>query len=254
MAKLTELSSKNHQNLHVVPSATMQFASEQHVLNLTAIELAKAATCFPVFISRSSANGKLAFSAMTSFELNQNLYVTNGKWNGGYQPNALRTYPLFLMQSQKGENQFCIGFDEQSSAFSTVQGAPLFENDGAATPHLAEVTKMLEVELEHIRQSYEFAKALESMNLLKEIDIKVQYQDGTVNVIQGLCTINEDALSILNGEQLEKLNKAGYLTPIYSLLISLNLLNDLINRHNALEGATKIVNVKMEVTKEFSYT
>lgn len=253
MVKLTKLSSKLHKEYRVVPNASMLFADKQHMLTLSAIELSQAATCFPLFITRSGVDGQLVFSAMTSFELGENLYVVNQKWDGRYQPNILRTYPLFLMQSESKENPYTVGFDEQSGALTNEVGSSLFEKDGQASPYLTGVTQTLESQLENIEQTYKFAEALERFNLLKEIDIKVYYQDQTVNTIQGLFTVNEEAFALLSGTQLEELNKAGYLTPIHSMLISLYLINDLINRNNLRIEKSKIVNVKMEVKKQAAY-
>lgn len=253
MATLTELSSKQHKQLKVAPNAPINYAAKQHVLNLAAVELANAASSFPVFITRNTINGGWAFSAMTSFELNENLFIQNDKWEAVYQPVSMRTYPLYLMQAPTDEKQYTIGFNEQSDAFSNTQGAPLFDETGAATPHLSEVTKLLETELTNLRSSYEFGQTLEQLNLLKEIDVQVQYADGTNNTIKGLNTINEDVLNTLDGDKLEQLNKAGYLTPIHALLISLFHLNTLINKNNSIATKSTISAVKMEVSKEFTH-
>lgn len=252
MATLTELSSKAHTSLKVAPGVQIKHAEKQHVMHLQAAELANAATSFPVFISRNANTGAYAFSAMTSFEINQNLFVQDGKWQGVFQPKSLRTFPLFLMQS-KGENKgFTVGFDAESNNFSETEGTVLFEQDGKASQYLSEVTRMLESDISAIRQSYEFAKTLEEFGLLKEIDIQVQYAAGPANTIKGLMTINEEALQSLSAEKLASLAKSGYLMPIHALLMSLFNLNVLVNKNNAIEGKAQVSAVKMEVSKEFS--
>lgn len=253
MAKLTELTPSEHKDLKIAPNAPMEFAARQHVLSLSAVELAHAATSFPVFATRNNVNGNWAFSAMTSFELEQNLFVEEGSYKAVYQPTCLRTYPLFLMQSPKGENQFTIGFDEEGGAVTREQGASFFTEDGKATDHLSEVTKMLEGELNNMRLTHEFAQSIEKLNLFKALDLKIQYEDGTVNTIKGLNTIDEDVFKTLSGEQLASLNEQGYLTPIHGLLISIFQMNTLITKNNALANKANVVNVKMEVSKEFTH-
>ena len=249
MAKLVELSSHAHQTLKVVPSAVIQHISQQHVLHVSALEIAHAATCFPIFITRNNVNGAWAFSAMTSFNVNQNLFVEDGQWQPIYQPSSLRTYPLFLMQSPQDNAQYCVGFDPESKAFSETEGKPLFVEAGQASEHLAMVSKLLETDLQNMQQSAKFAHTLESLNLLKSIDINVYYTDSQFNTIKGLHTNDEDAFRVLPADELAKLNEAGYLMPIHAMLLSIFQLNVLINKNNALTENKMVSTVKMEVSK-----
>lgn len=254
MATLTQLSSKKFGQLKIAPNAHINNASKRHVINLSAIEISNAATCFPLFITRNTTNGGWAFSAMTSFEPGQNLYIKDNKWTPVFNPASLRTYPLFLMQSTDNSESYTIGFDQQSDDFSDTDGIDLFNDDGSATQHLSDITRMLDSELTNIKQTYDFGNTLEQHGLLKELDLKVIYKDGTNNVIKGLHTIDEDALQALDSETLSQLNKSGYLTPIHALLVSLYQLNVLLDKNNALASKPPISEVKMEVSKEFTHS
>jgi hypothetical protein len=249
MATLTELKPDEHKDLKIAPGAAINFASQQHVLSLAAIELANAATSFPIFASQNTTNGNWSFTAMTSFELSNNLFVKNEQWEATYQPTCLRTYPLYLMPSAKGGDQYTIGFNAQSDAFSDSQGIALFGDDNKASAHLSDITNALNGELGNLRQTLEFGKTLETLNLLKEVELKVQYQDGTTNLIKGLHTLNEDSFKNLSDDKLAQLNKVGYLTPIHALLISLFNLNALINRNNDLPNKPQVASIKMDDVK-----
>lgn len=253
MATLTELSSKEHKDLKVSPGVQIKYASKQHVMPLSAAEISNAATCFPVFVTRNNVNGSLVFSAMTSFELEQNLFVQDDNWAPVFQPNSLRTYPFYLMQSEKSEQQFTIGFDAQSNDLSPLEGTILFDEQGKASQYLTQVTRILESELGAIKQSLEFGKALEEFKLLRVMDLHVQYENGQTHTITGLHTINEEAMQLLSAEQLSTLNKAGYLMPIHALLMSLFNLNALITKNNALAHKAKVSSIKMEVSKDFTH-
>lgn len=253
MPLLTELSSANHADLKVRSEAIIEYAQEQHVLHLSASELANAASCFPIFVTRNNHDGDWAFSAMTSFTVGQNLFVEANQWQPVFQPVSMRTYPLYLMQKPDGSDSFCIGFDEQSDAFSEIQGKPLFESSGNASEHLSTVSQLLENQIKDIQSTYLFAQKLETLGLLKSIDLQVIEQGGQVNTIKGLHTINEDALRTLSKESLSELNEAGYLMPIHALLLSIFQINVLINKHNMKTDGNKVANVKMEVSKAFSH-
>jgi hypothetical protein len=197
MATRTELSSKQHTGLKIAPNAQIKHAAKLHMMTLSASEIANASTCFPVFASRNKTSDSWVFSSMTSFELEQNLYVQNTQWTPFFYPMSLRTYPLFLMQSDKDENTYTVGFDAQSDALSMIEGIDLFQENGKATEYLTDITQMLNITTGKLKQSYEFGNVLEQLGLFKEIDLNVQYEDGTVNLIKGLYTINEDVLQTL---------------------------------------------------------
>jgi hypothetical protein len=253
MTQLIELSSRIHQNLKVVPSAINEFASKQHVFSLNAVEIAQAATCFPIFLSRNKINGNLNFSAMTSFLTEQNLFVESNQWLPVFQPSALRTYPLYLMQSNKADAQFTVGFDPQNTAFSETEGKPLFSAEGVASDHLTVVTKLLQTELDNMRHSFHLVTKLEELDLLKQIDLKVIFENGHVNTIKGLFTIDEDQFKMLPASTLAELNSAGYLMPIHALLMSIYQLNVLINKHNARPDNLVVKAIKMEVAKDVAH-
>jgi hypothetical protein len=249
MATFTELSSKAHKNLKVAPNAQINFAAKQHMINLNVAELAAAASSMPIFVSRTNGTGSWAFAAMTSFELEVNLFVENETWTPVFNPTSLRTHPLQLMPSKTEEKTFTVGFNAQTKSLTEEEGTALFNDDGKGTDYLGEVTKILETELQYRKQTYEFGQVLENMNLLKAIDLKVQYKNGTTNIIQGLHTINEEAFQALSGENLAQLNSVGYLTPIHAMPMSIFQLNVLVNKHNAIASKEPIASVKIEPSK-----
>ena len=249
MPELVELSSTEHTSKKVVASAVIEHASTQHVLHINASEIAQAATCFPVFMSRNNDNGQFVFSAMTSFTIKRNLFVRNSVWEAVFQPASVQTYPLYLMKSAEDDTKFTVGFDPDSPALSDTEGKPLFAEVGKASEHLSMVTQLLETNLQGFQQNYNLAQTLERLNLLKEIDLQVVYQDGQHNTIKGLHTINEDVFRTLPAEELAKLNESGYLMPIHAMLMSLFQLNVLINKNNASDDLLKVTTVKMEVSK-----
>lgn len=250
MNTLTELNSTKHKNLKVIPESALEFAAHLHMVNLRVTELPRAVASLPVFFTRQTDSRDWAISAITSFEPNQNLFVKDGKWDALYQPTSIRTFPLHLMNSNQGEQQYSIGILEHSEAFSTEQGEPLFDQAGRPTLMLNEMQKLLESTIKEDIQSYQFAQKLDSLGLLKSIDISVQFADKSVQRVTGLSAINEDKLLSLSGEELQELNKLGYMTPIHAMLISIYQINDIVRRNNAIEGNIKIDGIKLEMAKD----
>ncbi len=250
MRTLTELSSKTHQNLKINSNEVSSYLSRQHILAVEAAELVQAATYYPVFLTRNNQNGGWAFSAVTSVQIEQNVYIEQDGTLAGFCPSALKTYPLHLMQKPGNEKQFTIGFDASGNAISAQGDQPLFNEDSSASQVLAERTQLLNQSIQLVKQTFDFTRMLDELSLIKSIDLTVHYQSGETNTIQGLNTIDEDAFALLSGEQLAALQKQGYLMPIHALLMSLLQINQLIQRHNKQASRGVITNVKIEVSKD----
>jgi len=250
MNTLTELSSAKHKNLRVIPESALEFAAHLHMVNLRVTEVPRAVASFPVFFTRQADSRNWTISAIASFTPNQNLFVKEGKWDALYQPTSIRTFPLHLMNTNTAEQQYSIGILEQSGAFSTEEGEPLFDESGRPTLMLNEMQRLLEDTIKEDIQSYQFAQKLESLELLKSIDISVQFADKGVQRITGLSAIDEDRLQSLSGEELQELNKLGYMTPIHAMLISIYQINDIVRRNNAIAGCERIEGIKLEMAKD----
>ncbi len=246
---LTELSATTHADLKVDPICALKVAAKQHMINLKVSEVGMAVSSFPVFLSRQSEGGDWNVAAMNSYELGENLFVENDTWVGTHLPIGMQTYPFFLMRSPKDEKNFTIGIDEESSVFSKEEGEALFE-DGKASARLSQATAQLELEVKHDIQTFQFGKKMAELGLIRAIDVQVHYQNGRINTLKGLNTIDEVALYELDTEKLAELRKDNYLPPIYSMLVSIYQFNNLIKLHNIKHPDNTIAQVKIGAPKE----
>jgi len=250
MAELIELNKETHSKLGVTAKCELRFAETQHVLKIRAAELGKAACSFPVFFNKNPGTGTWMLSAVTSLEQGKNLFVDGDTWTATYKPTCLQTYPLFLMRSSQDDNAYCIGIDEQSDAFSTEGGEPIFDDSGEPSLHLSKVKAMLEANFENDIQTHIFSERLEELGLYRSININVYYANGNVQTITSLYTIDEDRLLELTAEELKDLQSRGYLVPLYAILVSIYQVNLLVRKHNQIEGNTEVIQVKLEVARD----
>jgi len=246
---LTELSLEKHANLKMDPVSAIKVAADQHIIGLKVSEVSMAASSFPIFISRATGAADWAVSAINSFKLHTNLFVENDTWTGTHYPIGMQTFPFFLMRSSADEKNLTIGINEESSSFSETEGEALFE-DGKASVRLSQATAQLELEMKHNQQTYEFCKKADELGLIKPIDLKIHYQSGTVNTLQGLCTVDEKVLYELEPEKLADLRKEGFLMPLYTMLASIYQFNNMIKIHNRLSPEERVVQVKLEAPKD----
>lgn len=250
MIELVELSNTAHKSLKVTQGSGVKFASTQQVIGLRANEVSRAATNFPVFFTKNARDGSFVISAMTSFTQGANLFVTDGRWQGTYQPSFMLTYPFFLMQSPRDERSYTIGFDPDNKAFSEQTGDSLFDSSGRPTDALNKVKSLLESDIQNDISTREFVAAIGRLDLFKQVDLKVHFQNGGVQTIAGVHTIDDDKLTALTGDQLADLNKQGYLQQIHGMLISIYQLNMLLRKHNDIAENPKVSQIKIEVARD----
>ena len=248
MAELTRLTSHDHGSLKVQESGAIQLASNQHLMSLRAIEVVKASLCFPVFFTRVTHSNELSLSALCGFEQGINLFVANDRWDALYLPNLMETYPFFLMQSDSDNQPYDYGVDLNSESVSEEHGMPLFDVNGNETAYLSKIKRMLDSDARHGLQTQGFCQRMEDLKLISDIELVLQKGQRPDARLQGLCTIDEERLGQLSGEDFLSLREAGYLPIIYALLASLFQLNTLLRRTNELTE-TKLTQVKIQLRR-----
>ena len=252
MAELVELTPDAHGDLKLDTSEAVEIAGRTHIMSLRVTEISRAACETPVFLTKSGQDGAWIISSMVSYELEKNLLVREGKWKGIYQPSAMATFPFFLMKHPEEDKKYTIGIDPEHKAFSKEKGEALFDENKKAGIALSRITTILQEDMRNDVHTYHFCEHIEKLGLIKPIDVAVAYEDGKVNTLKGLNTIDEAKLADLSEEQFNDLRAKNYLAPIYSLLISLYQLNNLIRLHNDYSGAGRVLQVSMRAPKDES--
>jgi hypothetical protein len=87
-----------------------------------------------------------------------------------------------------------------------------------------------------------FVGTLAGLKLIEPIDIDVAFDDGTKRRLEGLYTVNQDALKALPDADVINLFRRGYLQLIYLMIASLKQVAVLARRKNdALLKATSLL-------------
>lgn len=250
MHSLVKLDDRTHQNLKVSLEAPIELARRSHLLNLNVQEIGKAVSTFPVFLTRSADSGHWAVSALASFRPGISLFVEEDTWIGTYRPEGLQAYPFCLIRDEENSDSYAVGFEPSDPAFSEYQGEPLFGANGKPSEHLQHITRLLQEDLIQAAQTRQFVGHLESLGLIKAISIKVYYEDGRVQTVQGLHTLDEEKIKQLDANIVEDLNRNGCLTMMHAMLTSLYQLNALIRRQAVLLESDRVKQVKLELAKD----
>lgn len=245
MTGLAELSATTHRELRIVPQRIADIAASQHLVNIRANEVGSASCSAPILVSQTADTHSAALSMVCGLQPGKNLLLDRGVWSASYQPTALQTFPLFLMNADNDKG-YVVGVPEDSEALSMTEGERLYDVDGNPTPLLRKITAMLEAGIEADLQTRHFLQQLVDEDLLKAVDLVVNYTKGGTQNVQGLQTVNEDKLRALTADQLARHNETGYLVLMHAMLLSTFQLNGLIRQHNLSADSDKIQQIRIE--------
>lgn len=246
MGNVVALNADQHGQLKARPDRALHYAAGHHMLPISVTEIVAASADFPVFISRQ-ANGGLSLSMITSLVPAQNLFVSENKWQAGFQSAAMRTFPFTLIAGDK--NQPVLAIDQSSEILSDEHGEALFTDKGKPALWVSQMKAIL-LEAGNARQiTHGFFDALHNLGLMRSIEIAVTFPGDEVSRITGLSMINEDALQSLSKDEFTMLRDQGFLAPIYAVMFSAFQLNRLIRMNNARGDLPYISNIQIEVAK-----
>ncbi|MEL6367435.1 MAG: SapC family protein [Pseudomonadota bacterium] len=243
---LTPLNFKQHGKLRAAPESALRFAKTQHVLNMRASEVGFAAVSMPIFVNKNQHSGRWALSALTSFLPGRNLFIGTDGWQPTWIPTLIQCHPLYLVNAET-ESGYAVAIDTTGDDFSETTGEPLFHEDGRTTDYTNAVANLLDTDIKEAVKTQFFLSEIEKAQLLRPVNIRLEFEDAPTQTIRGLHTIDEERLKNLDGETLERFSKSSFLLLMYAMLTSLNHLNTLVRRHNVTPGIPKISKIGMTI-------
>lgn len=190
---------------------------------------------YPIVFRREPAGGVLPL-ALFGLEQGCNLFLDGDRWDAGYVPLSMQRHP-FLIGIADGDQLVHMDMDHPRVRSAGDNDTPLFDAQGAASPHLEVARSVLLALHDGMAETPAFVDALERLDLLEPFFLDVQLDDGSLNRLAGFHTINEERLGALDGAALERLARDGHLLPAYMVLASASRFRDLIDRLNRRRAA-----------------
>ncbi|WP_052501684.1 SapC family protein [Thiomicrospira microaerophila] len=225
------LNKELHKNLKVRQTDTpnLGFAKDTNgvVIALTALAL-----CSKHYVTAFAATNEqadaYALMCVLGMRDNENLYLTeDNQWDANYIPAFVRRYPFVIAQNQ---DQYTVCIDDTFEQFNEEEGQPLFNEAGEPTELLQQNLNFLQSFQNDNQATQGFIDTLKELNLLEPGNPRMELNSGEKIQLNGLYVISETKLNALKPAQIKKLMEQGYLGLIYAHLLSLNNLNDLMNR------------------------
>lgn len=200
-------------------------------------EFRRLACEYPILFHFDSETGGFSALALLGFETGENLFVAEGRWDAICRPLALAVQPFLVGRPASGDGPSQVHIDMAHPRISTNgEGMRVFDEAGAATPYLEDVTGMLGALDEGYRESGEFYAALNRYDLLEPFSMDVTLDNGASHRLVGYHLVNEEKLRSLEPSVVAELHSAGHLEPLYMALASLGNLAKLVARKNARQN------------------
>jgi len=219
-----------HLRLHTERAAHLGDA-RQFALALPA-EFRQLQAHFPI-VFQSVGDADFQPIVLLGLEEGQNLFLTDAGWDAPVVPMALQRDP-FLIGRNGDALQLHIDMDSPRIVRPEEGdvGTAVFMPHGGHSEYLDHVVSLLEHLHAHAQALPAFIGALTEHQLLEPFMLDITLRDGTEGRLSGLFTIHEERLNELPGAALERLQRDGWLLPIYMQLASLSRLQDLVDRQN----------------------
>jgi len=224
-----------HKDLKVRTGYSAEFGDSINSVMVFPTEFVHVQREYPILFRKDSA-GQITAMALLGLDRDENLFLQGDAWNARYVPALIARGPFLIgfRQDETGEtvNEMVTHVDLDHPRISTTEGEPIFKSQGGKSPYLERANRMLQLIHRGMGAVAPMFAAFEEAGLLEPCDIEIQLDDRTKYQVPGFLTISEARLIKLDGAQLEKLNKTGFLHFALFALASLANINWLIELKN----------------------
>jgi hypothetical protein len=213
-----------------MPSNPYAFAQDVISVPLVLSEIPSAQKFYPIVFSGTDNAQPLA---VFSIGPGRNLFVGNdGVWEEGfYIPAYLRRYPFATAAGDS--ERVAVVIDRASSGIVENSELPFFDGDKISQSTQSMIDLSVRYEADR-KSTQDFMGMLSSLDLLKEQHLS-QPSGGESVALANFISIDGSKVEKLPAEELEKLNKKGYLPLIYAQLFSQENWGKLITRMSSKE-------------------
>ena len=225
MTNVVVLNSQVHRTLRVQAGASAQFGDNQRFVQVIVREFPLLVVHYPILFSKDANTGAFYCGAMLGFDEGENLFLEEGNFYEAYRPLNLQRAPFYTAGSE-------LAIDLDSPRVSADKGEILFKENGEPTPYLESIMSAFRELRPGLEQTKAFIEALMKLKLVEPVDIDVGFDDGTKRNVQGLYTVNQDALRDLPDASVVELFRRGYLHLIYLMIASLKQVPVLARKKN----------------------
>lgn len=244
MTRKVLLNNVEHWDLRVVSRHSAQFGDNVNQALVFPTEYADVQREYPIFFRKNADAGGFQSIALLGLDRDENLFLDETGWNAGYVPAVLARGPFligFREQELNGERRRepVIHVDLDDPRVGTTEGEAVFLPHGGNSPYLERVGNHLRLISDGLAASESMFAAFEALGLIEPVKVEIKLSETEQYTMSGYYTVCEEKLIALDGDDLEKLNRAGFLRAAFLVLASLANVPRLIDMKHRKRAALR---------------
>lgn len=248
MTKHVLLDNVTHKDLKIITRRGVKYGDNIASVLTFPSEFKDIQTHYPICFSQDPKTQKFHAIALMGFEDNENLFLNDHGWDASYIPLMIQRQPFLIglpnsQQSYGESSQLQVHLDMHHPRVGTTEGQSVFLPHGGNSDYLQNIRLILEAMYTGQEESAVFFEFLLNYELIEAFTLEIELDDGSNNRLDGFYTINEDKLSTLPIETLQKMLVNGWLRSIYMVIASLANFRALIERKNRLCSVSTITHI-----------
>lgn len=218
------LNNAQHQNLKIKLDKSAELGNNQMFSPLFPFEYREAQAYYPIFFQKDTEGGFFSI-ALFGFEKAENLFLSQAGWDAEYIPMMVEKEPFligFQKQNIGGEEKLetVIHIDLDSPRVNEQDGVSVFLPHGGNSDYLSRISAILKTIYDAQDATKAFYAKIQELDLLESFDLDITLNDGSINRLSGLFTVNEDKVQTLDDKVLAELNRSGMLALLYMIIAS----------------------------------
>lgn len=237
MTNRVALNNVDHGDVRVVARSAAEYGDSVNQVVIFPTEFEEIQREYPIFFHRD-ANGELQAVALLGLDRDENLFLGEDGWQGRHVPAALQSGPftLAIADRDSGEREPVIHIDLDHPRVGS-DGLPLFLPHGGNALYLEHMTRVLRAIYTGLGAVAPMFAAFEEAGLIQPVSVEIELSDVRKYLLPNLFAIDGAALAQLDGAQLERLHKHGFLALAFLVAASLGNVSRLIDLKNRKLGA-----------------
>lgn len=232
------LNNLSHQNLKVITRFGAEFGDSVSSALVFPTEFVELQKEYPILFRQNSDTKKYQAVALLGLSQSENLFLDPSLrtgWAANYIPAAVAKGPFLIGRQSQGSGETItpvIHIDLDHAKVGHEDGYPLFLEHGGNSPYLEHIASILKIIHQGVAIQDLMFKLFSEMDLIESVNIEIDLKNGEKHRLVGNHTINEEKLNALGGDQLEQLNKLGFLQLAYAVIASMTNIRKLTEIKN----------------------
>lgn len=239
MAKHVLLNNITHKDLKVITQHSARFGDNVGSTLTFPTEFGDVQREYPILFRKDERSGKFQSVVLLGLKPDENLFLDEfSGWKANYIPAVIERGPFLIgFQDQSADGgpgrAPVVHLDVEHPRVNDSEGKAVFLEYGGMSPYLERINQLLQRIYEGMQISDAMFEAFSALDLIEPVTLEIEINEREQYRLQGNYTINAEKLAQLQGDDLLRLHRSGFLRCAYLAIESLGNVQRLIQLKNA---------------------